>query len=92
MNKGGQYGFNARMFPLLGFIIGVTTVIASYIVARNMGDVPKFPKTDITHTGIKFPEYTIMRIGLMVVAPLLAIGFQIQKYTFKFNNLGTTLT
>ena len=81
-NNAGEYGFKGRMFPLLGFIIGIVAVFGSYYVARHKSppDVHPFPQTDITHSGIKFPEYTIMRIGLMVAAPIFAISFQLLKY------------
>ena len=53
----GQYGFKGRIFPLLGFVVGVIAVFGSYYVAikKSPPDVKPFPKTDITHTGIKFP-------------------------------------
>jgi hypothetical protein len=56
-SKQGMFGFKARMFPLLGGIVSTLTVLWTYYVARhkNPPDVPPFPKTDITHTAIKFP-------------------------------------
>lgn len=80
--KKGYYGFSGRAFPLLGFIIGLGSIVWTYLYAVNKTppDVKKFPWTDITHTAIHFPEYIIFRIGLMVAPVLLAITFQILKY------------
>ena len=77
VGRGLQYGFKARMFPLIGFIVATISIGGAYYVARSQSppDVPPFPQTDITHTGIKFPEYTFLRIGLMVSAPIIAICF-----------------
>jgi hypothetical protein len=50
-------------------------------VSKSPPDVKPFPWTDITHTAIHFPEYVIFRIGMMVCPVLLAITFQILKYT-----------
>lgn len=82
--KKGYYGFKGRAFPLLGFIIGLGSIMWTYFVARSKTppDVDKFPWTDITHTAIKFPEYIIFRIGMMVCPVLLAITFQILKYLY----------
>lgn len=79
--KKGYYGFKGRAFPLLGFIIGLGSILWTYYVAvtKNPPDVKKFPWTDITHTAIHFPEYVIFRIGMMVCPVLLAITFQILK-------------
>lgn len=76
-----MFGFNARMFPFLGAIISTATILGTYFVARskNPPDVPAFPWTDITHTAIKFPEYVIFRIGMMVTPVLFCISFQILK-------------
>ena len=53
----GYFGFKARMFPLLGFIVGLGSILWTYDVAVSKGppDVDKFPWTDITHTGIHYP-------------------------------------
>lgn len=53
----GYFGFKGRAFPLLGFIIGLGSILWTYHVAvtKNPPDVKKFPWTDITHTGIHFP-------------------------------------
>lgn len=69
------------MFPLLGAITGGVSIIWTYEVAvnKNPPDVKPFPWTDITHTGIHFPEYIILRVGLMVAAPLFCISFQLLK-------------
>lgn len=79
--KKGYYGFKGRAFPLIGFILGLGSVLATYFVAvsKTPPDVDKFPWTDITHTAIKFPEYIIFRIGMMVAPVVLAITFQILK-------------
>lgn len=81
VGRGGQYGFKARVFPLIGFIVAMVSIGGAYYVARSKTppDVPPFPQTDITHTGLKFPEYTFLRIGLMVAAPIIAICFQSLK-------------
>lgn len=50
---------------------------------KSPPDVPPFPQTDITHTAIKYPEYVIFRIGLMVAPVLFCISFQILKYLFN---------
>jgi len=55
--KKGFYGFKARAFPLLGFIIGLGSILWTYYVAvsKSPPDVKPFPWTDITHTAIHFP-------------------------------------
>ena len=70
------------MFPLLGVIVGLGSILWSYHVARTKSppDVKKFPWTDITHTAIHYPEYIVFRIGMMVSPVLLAITFQVLKY------------
>lgn len=73
------YGFKGRAFPLLGFIVGLGSILWTYFVAVSRKDVDKFPWCDITHTGIHFPEYVIFRIGMMVAPVVLAITFQILK-------------
>lgn len=75
---------------MIGGILATFTILATYYVARdkNPPDVPAFPKTDITHTAIKYPEYVIFRIGLMVAPVLFGISFQILKYFLIKINLG----
>ena len=53
----GYFGFKARMFPLLGFIVGLGSILWTYDVAvsKSPPDVDKFPWSDITHTGIHYP-------------------------------------
>lgn len=51
----GMFGFKARMFPLFGAVLATITVLWTYIVALHKKHVPPFPKTDITHTAIKYP-------------------------------------
>jgi len=41
--------------------------------------VDPFPKTDITHCGLKFPEYIVFRIGLLSVIPLFVFSWQLTK-------------
>lgn len=74
--------FKGRVFPLLAFLTGFGSIIWTYYVAvsKSPPDVKPFPWTDITHTGIHFPEYIILRIGLLVTAPLFTITFQLLKY------------
>jgi hypothetical protein len=81
VGKKNYYGFKARAFPLLGFIVGFGSIVWTYYVAvsKTPPDVKKFPWDDITHTAIHFPEYVIFRIGMMVCPVLLAITFQILK-------------
>ncbi len=55
------------------------SIIISYKIARSQSDVRPFPWTDITHTGIKYPEYIPLRIGLMVGAALFYLTFQLLK-------------
>lgn len=45
------------MFPLVGAIASFVTIIWTYEIAinKNPPDIDPFPKTDITHTAIKFP-------------------------------------
>jgi hypothetical protein len=76
-----MYGFKSSAFPLVGAIVATFTIFATYFVARDKDppDVDPFPKTDITHTAIKYPEYVIFRIGLMVAPVLFGISFQILK-------------
>lgn len=76
-----MFGFRARMFPLLGAILSTVTIIWTYIVARYKypTDIKPFPYTDITHTAIKYPQYVIFRIGMMVTPVLFCISFQILK-------------
>ena len=80
-------GFDGRIFPLLGFIVSVVSIVWTYEVAVNKTppDVKPFPWTDITHTAIHFPEYIIFRIGLMVAAPLFCLSFQVLKYEIDLN-------
>ncbi len=80
--KKGYYGFKGRAFPLLGFIVGLGSIMWTYYVAvtKSPPDVKPFPQTDITHTAIHFPEYVIFRIGMMVAPVILAITFQLLKY------------
>lgn len=77
----GMFGFKARMFPLLGAVLATITVLWTYIVARHKypHDIKPFPYTDITHTAIKYPQYVIFRIGMMVTPVLFCISFQILK-------------
>ena len=75
-----MFGFKARMFPLYGAIISTITILSTYLVARHYHDVKPFPYTDITHTAIKYPQYVIFRIGMMVSSVLFCISFQILKY------------
>lgn len=79
-------GFSGRVFPLLGFLVGLVTIVWTYLVAvsKSPPDVKPFPWTDITHTAIQFPEYIIFRIGLMVAAPLFCISFQVLKYHYFY--------
>lgn len=83
INRGhrGYYGFKGRAFPLIGSIVGFVSIIWTYYVAvtNNPPDVKKFPWTDITHTGIHYPEYVIFRIGMIICPVVLAISFQILK-------------
>jgi hypothetical protein len=55
--KKGYYGFKGRAFPLLGFIVGLGSIMWTYYVAvsKSPPDVKPFPWTDITHTAIHFP-------------------------------------
>lgn len=55
--KKGYYGFKGRAFPLLGFIVGLGSILWTYYVAvtKSPPDVKPFPQTDITHTAIHFP-------------------------------------
>lgn len=80
-SKQGMFGFKARMFPLIGAIVSTVTVLWTYYVARSFlpPHVSPFPETDITHCAIKFPEYVIFRIGMMVAPVLFCISFQILK-------------
>lgn len=82
MSKHGLFGFKAKMFPLIGAILSTVTILWTYIVARHKypHDVKPFPYTDITHTAIKYPQYVIFRIGMMVTPVLFCISFQILKY------------
>ncbi len=67
------------MFPILAGVIGITSIAISYFIARHLGHVDPFPKTDITHCGIHFPEYISMRIGLLAIIPLFVISWQLTK-------------
>ena len=73
-------GFNGRMFPLLAGIISAVSILVSYKIAVDDKHVHPFPNTDITHTGIRYPEYIVLRIGLLVAAPLFTLTFQLLKY------------
>jgi hypothetical protein len=55
--KKGYYGFKGRVFPLLGCIIGLGSILWTYYVAvtNSPPDVKPFPQDDITHTAIHFP-------------------------------------
>lgn len=88
--KKGYYGFKGRAFPLLGFIVGLGSIMWTYEVAvtNKPPDVKPFPWTDITHTAIHYPEYVIFRIGMMVAPVILAITFQLLKYIYP--DIGTT--
>ena len=81
VNEGPYMAFKGRNFPLLAFIVGFGSIIWTYYVAvtKNPPDVKPFPWTDITHTGIHFPEYIILRIGLLCSGPLFTITFQLLK-------------
>ena len=81
VEEGPYMAFKGRVFPLLAFIVGFGSIVWTYQVAvgKSPPDVKPFPWTDITHTGIHYPEYIILRIGLMVVAPLFTITFQLLK-------------
>lgn len=69
------------MFPFLAGIIGMFGILSSYYIARskNPPDVAPFPYTDITHCGIKFPQYIPFRICLLAIVPLFIITWQIAK-------------
>lgn len=66
---------------MIGFIVGLGSILWTYYVAayKSPPDVKKFPWTDITHTGIHYPEYVIFRIGMIICPVILAITFQILK-------------
>ena len=88
-NHKAYIGFNGRMFPLLAGIISAVSILVSYKIAVDNHDVHPFPNTDITHTGIRYPEYIVLRIGLLVAGPLFTITFQLLKYYFSLST-GTT--
>jgi hypothetical protein len=78
-SKQGLFGFKARMFPLIGAVVATVTILWTYQVALHNHDIKPFPQTDITHTAIKYPQYVIFRIGMMVAPVLFCISFQILK-------------
>lgn len=78
-NQKKAFGFRGDMFPILTCIIGMSSIGMSYFIARHQGHVDPFPKTDITHCGIGFPEYIPFRIGLLSIIPLLVISWQLTK-------------
>lgn len=82
--------FNAKVFPLLGFLLGLGGILWTYYVAvsKSPPDVKPFPWTDITHTAIHFPEYIIFRIALLASCPIFALTFQTLKYAIW--HTGTT--
>lgn len=65
------------MFPLLGAFTALISIIWSYYVAitNTPHHIKPFPQTDITHCGIRFPEYAIYRIGMLVSPVLLLFSF-----------------
>lgn len=81
VNRAPYIGFKGRMFPLIGSVVGSVGILLSYYIAvtNNPPDVKPFPWTDITHCGIHFPEYAVMRVGLLVAAVLFLITFEMLK-------------
>lgn len=73
------YGFRGDMFPFLACFIGMTSIGLSYYIARQNGHVDPFPKTDITHCGLGFPEYIPFRIGMLAIIPLFVFSWQLTK-------------
>jgi hypothetical protein len=75
------FGFRGEMFPFLAGFVGVLSIGSSYYLARSKSppDVDPFPKTDITHCGINFPEYLPFRIGLLSIIPLFIICWYLTK-------------
>lgn len=69
------------MFPLLGALLSTISILWSYYIAvtSNPRHVKPFPWTDITHCAIKFPEYIIFRVGMMVAPVIFGMSFQILK-------------
>jgi hypothetical protein len=78
------YGFRGDMFPILACVIGMSSIAISYFIALHYEHIDPFPKTDITHCGIQFPEYIPFRIGLMAIIPLFIISWNLAKYPCRY--------
>ena len=76
----------ASIFPFAAGIFSIITIWGSYFLARskNPPDVAPFPQTDITHCGIKPPEYLLFRIGLLSILPVFSVCWYMTKYSSSY--------
>jgi hypothetical protein len=80
----------AGVVPAFSVVVILATIGYCYVTARQHGHVPPFPKTDITHTLIKYPEYLAGRVGFISITPLIALSYYIlMAYLNKLSFLHT---
>lgn len=66
-----DYGFAFPIIPALACVVAISCIAISYTIAVDLHHVEPFPKTDITHTMIKYPEYIFNRIGFITSCLLM---------------------